>query len=241
MRNELSIAEDGYRDVSAIAGAINTRYAGDAFRRVIYTESHDEVANGKMRLTSEIDSADPGGYYARKRSLLGASLVLSSPGVPMLFQGQEFLENEWFRDEVPLDWRKYEQFAGIYRAYKDLIALRKNSAGTSAGLQGQQCDVYHQNPESKVVAFLRSQDSAAGTVLVVANLSVKPFEKYVIGAPAAGTWRVLINTDAKVYSDDFGGLQVPEVVEALASGADGKEFSLELPIGPYATIILSQY
>lgn len=34
----------------------------------------------------------------------GGPLVFSAPGIPMLFQGQEFLEGDWFRDTVPLDW-----------------------------------------------------------------------------------------------------------------------------------------
>ena len=34
------------------------------------------------------DNDDPTGYYAQKRSTLGAALVLTSPGLPMIFQGQ---------------------------------------------------------------------------------------------------------------------------------------------------------
>ena len=41
----------------------------------------------------------------------------------MLFQGQEFLEGGWFRDTVPVDWDKREEFRGIVRLYRDLIRL----------------------------------------------------------------------------------------------------------------------
>ncbi len=37
--------------------------------------------------------ASPGkadSWYAKKRSTLGAALVLTAPGIPMLFMGQEF-------------------------------------------------------------------------------------------------------------------------------------------------------
>ena len=28
-------------------------------------------------------------------------MVFTAPGIPVLFQGQEFLAGEWFRDTVP--------------------------------------------------------------------------------------------------------------------------------------------
>ncbi len=99
VREAVIVADDAYRSTNEVAEAISYSY-GDAFARVIYTESHDEVANGKARVPQEIDAGDPTGYYAQKRSTLGAGLVLTSPGIPMLFQGQEFLEGGWFRDTV---------------------------------------------------------------------------------------------------------------------------------------------
>ena len=53
---------------------------------------HDEVANGKARVPQEIAPGDPTHCSAQKRSTLAAALVFTAPGIPMLFQGQEFLE-----------------------------------------------------------------------------------------------------------------------------------------------------
>ena len=80
---------------------------GAPLERVIYTESHDDVANGQVRVPEAIT---PG----RRRQLVvgasgrrsGSALVLTSPGIPMLFQGQELLEDRWFDDTVALDWAK---------------------------------------------------------------------------------------------------------------------------------------
>ena len=118
------------------ARASTHRYNGDAFQRVIYTESHDEVANGKARVVHEIAPGDPKNWFAQKRSTLAAALVFTAPGIPMLFQGQEFLEGEWFRDTVPLDWDKREEFRGIVRLYRDLIRLRLNRGGHTRGSGG---------------------------------------------------------------------------------------------------------
>lgn len=66
-----------------MAGAIATIYNGDAFDRVIYTESHDEVANGRARLPEDINPGNAGSWFAQKRSVLGAVLVfLRRPASP---------------------------------------------------------------------------------------------------------------------------------------------------------------
>lgn len=53
VRSALIVAEDEQRNLDAVIDALKARYDDDAFRRVVYTESHDEVANGKARLPSE--------------------------------------------------------------------------------------------------------------------------------------------------------------------------------------------
>ena len=63
------------------------KYNGWDTKRVIYTESHDEVgyASGKSRVPSRIYWDDPDSYWSKKRSTLGAGIVLTSPGIPMIF------------------------------------------------------------------------------------------------------------------------------------------------------------
>ena len=55
---------------------------------------------------------------AQKRSTLAAALALTAPGIPMLFQGQEFLQSGWFRDDRPLDWGQMNEHAGIVQAVR---------------------------------------------------------------------------------------------------------------------------
>ena len=122
--------------MTCVAEAIATKYNDDAFQRVIYSESHDEVANGKARVPYEINRDDATGWHSQKRSTLAAALVFTAPGIPMLFQGQEFLEGGWFRDDVPLDWDLCREFRGIVRLYRDLIALRLDRRGADPGAAG---------------------------------------------------------------------------------------------------------
>ena len=59
----------------------------DAFKRVIYTESHDEVANGSSRVPEEIWPGYADSWPSRKRAALGAALVLTAPGHPHALPG----------------------------------------------------------------------------------------------------------------------------------------------------------
>ena len=58
---------------------------------------------GKARVPQEVSPNDPMGWCAQKRSTLAAALVFISPGILIIFEGQEFLEGGWFRDNVPVD------------------------------------------------------------------------------------------------------------------------------------------
>ncbi|MCE1175177.1 MAG: alpha amylase C-terminal domain-containing protein [Propionibacteriales bacterium] len=239
VREAVIAADDAYRSTNEVAEAISYSY-GDAFARVVYTESHDEVANGKARVPQEIDAGDPTGYYAQKRSTLGAGLVLTAPGIPMLFQGQEFLEGGWFRDTVALDWAQDENFHGIVRLYRDLIRLRLDRDGCSAGLTGGGINVFHNNDAANLLAFHRWRDHGVGDdVVVVANLSATERGGYRIGFPAAGQWRCIFNSDARVYSDAFGDHPSTDVV-AEPSGYDGLPASAEIAIAPYTMLIFTR-
>jgi 1,4-alpha-glucan branching enzyme len=82
IRSAIIAADDAARDLGAVRDALYHRYNGDAVRRVIYTESHDEVANGRSRVPEEIWPGNAGSWFSRKRSTLGAALVFTAPGIP---------------------------------------------------------------------------------------------------------------------------------------------------------------
>lgn len=240
VRGVVVLAQDEYRSMEAIRQAISFSYDGDAFRRIVYSESHDEVANGKARVPQEINPGDPTGWYAQKRSTLAAGLVFSSPGIPMLFQGQEFLQGEWFRDDVPLNWHLNEQFQGIVRLYRDLIHLRLNTKRHSRGLCGQFLNIFHVNEADNILAFQRwDQHGPGDDVVVVLNFNNAPRENYEIGMPTTGLWKLRLNSDAAIYSKDFQGFFSTDT-EAFEGGRDGLNAHATVSIGPYSMLIFSQ-
>jgi 1,4-alpha-glucan branching enzyme len=231
---------DADRSMAAISGAITHAYNGVPTERVVYTEDHDEVANGKSRIPEMISPGDAGSLAARQRSTLGAAIVMTSPGVPMLFMGQEFLENGHFDGTTPLDWSKQTTYSGILSMYTDLIRLRRNSDGHTQGLRGKNVSVFHVNETAKVIAYRRWDQGGPGDdVIVVANFSAKPFSVYDLGLPRAGAWKARFSSNDTKYSADFPGTPTADVA-TTATARDGFAQMGALQLGPYQVLILSQ-
>lgn len=237
IRAAIIAAEDSHRSMHSVRDALLHRYDGDAFKRVVYTESHDEVANGKARVVSEITSDDPESWYALKRSTLGAGLVLTAPGIPMLFQGQTTMEDGWFQDTDAIDWSNARKFSGVGRLYRDLIRLRTNADGISAGLSGQHVNVHHVNDQDKVVAYLRHKEGGPNDhTLIVANFSANGWEGYDLGVPVAGKWVARFNSDWSGYREDLSDFPVLDV-QATDTPRDGQPATATVAVAAYSLSI----
>ena len=240
IREAIITADDTARDMYAIRDAIYHRYSADAFERVIYTESHDEVANGKARVPEDIWPGNAGSWFSKKRSTLGAVLVFTAPGIPMIFQGQEILEDKWFHDQDPIDWSFLEKYSGIYQMYKDMIRLRRNWYDNTRGLRGQHVRVHHVNQNDKVIAFHRWESGGPrDSVVVVANMSSRGYQSYNIGFPREGLWKVRFNSDWDGYDRDFGNYFSYDTV-AYPEAKEGMPCNGNVGVGAYSAIILSQ-
>lgn len=237
IRDVLDPPADESRDMEKIRNILNTRYNNSPWQRIIYTESHDNDANGRSRLDEEIAPGDATDLFARKRSTLGAGLMLTAPGTPMLFQGQEFMETGFFTHWRPIDWQKNHQFEGILTLYRHLINLRHNKYDNSQGLRGDNIDVFCVDNIKKIVAYHRWDKGGVGDdVVVVANFSNNHLKDYQIALPREGTWRVRFNSDWKGYSEDFGGVEQIEV-----NGIKNNQGIIgQIDVGAYSLIVLSQ-
>jgi 1,4-alpha-glucan branching enzyme len=240
VRSAVIARDDASRDLGGVSRAIEYRYDMDAFRRVIFTESHDEVANGRARVPEEIWPGKVDSWFSKKRSTLGGALVLTSPGIPMIFEGQELLEDRWFQDKVPIDWSRTEDEHGILGMYRDLIALRRNLSGVTRGLCGQNDHVYHFDDAAKVIAFHRwDKQGPKDSAVVVVNMMNQSRDGYAIGFPRAGLWKTRFNSDAYSYDPNFANHASPDV-DAREEKLDGLPCSGKISIGPYTALLFSQ-
>ncbi len=240
VRPALEASDDEARNIDAVAAAIVGEGRGAPQSRVIYTESHDDVADGLTRVPEAISPGAADSWWAKKRSVLGSALVLTSPGIPMLFQGQELLEDRWFDDTVALDWEKASTNRGILRLHRDLIALRRDRDGSTRGLRGPNVAILRADQASKVLAMHRWMDGGPhDDTVIVANFAHRPLDDVPIGLPAPGLWKVRFNSDASTYAPDFAGHDAFDL-EADGPPLDGCDQSGRLSIGPYSVVVLSR-
>lgn len=229
---------DSARDLGAVVGALQGGYDGDGFARLIYIEDHDTVGNGGSRFPDQVDPADPTSFAARKRSMLAAALMLTAPGVPMLFMGQESLATGTFADP-PAPLAAPSPAGLLVRAfYRDLIGLRRNLSGAAGGLAGPVVDLLHRDDTGKVLAYLRSGPSGQDVVVVV-NLADKGYAEYDVGVPDVSAWQIRMNSDLPAYGADFTGRQTGTLTP-VARTTDGKPYALPLALGPYSVMILTR-
>ncbi|MBI2932418.1 MAG: alpha amylase C-terminal domain-containing protein [Planctomycetes bacterium] len=233
---------DADRNMWTVQHSLYHNFNGDGMQRVIYTESHDETANGRQRLPEDIWPGNADSWFSKKRSTLSAALVMTAPGIPLIFQGQEFLEDGWFHldGDDPLDWNRRNAFAGIVTLYRDLIRLRRNWNNTTRGLRGRNINVHHVNNWEKMIAFHRWDQGGRGDdVVIVANFADRTFTNYNVGFPRGGMWRVRFNSDWSGYSGDFGNTLGYDT-EAQWGSKDGMAFNGNVGVGPYSVVVFSQ-
>ncbi len=247
LRDALVPADDSARSMASVQCAIERRYAGDAFARLLSTDG------------PVTDAAD-GACESLKRSHLAAAMMLTSPGMPRIAQGQELLERppespwprrvDWTRycrkaaDCADCDCHKHNRcrpdgaYARVFRLYRDLIRLRRNAGRNTAGLQGQHVNVFHVNERDKVIAFHRWDRGGEGDdVVVVANFGGRRFESYTIGLPRGGAWRLRFNSDWRGYDDRFTSTGYDTT--AASPGHDGLPCQGNVGLGAYSVIVLS--
>ncbi len=239
IKQVLTETDDKHRSLQEVVEILMQSFNNDAFQRVIFTESHDSVANGSTRLPEEIAPGDAEGEYAKKKSTLGAILLLTAPGIPMLFQGQEFLAFKFFSEDNFIDWTRIERVQGITQFYKDLINLRKNRDGLSIGLLGNDTEVIHFNQDNLVIAYQRVHyEHQDNPTTVVLNFSDHRHNGYRIGLQQNLPLTVRFNSGWKGYDDAFSEVELVEV-HPEDTPHDEKSYSILVDLPSYGGIILS--
>jgi 1,4-alpha-glucan branching enzyme len=242
MRDELKKGNDGDRNMFTVRDIIGKVDNGNPVKLTKYTESHDECAgnNGKQRLVQDIDTYNARSYWAKKRAGLGLILAVFSPGLPMIWQGQENLETGNWSDSKNFSWDDVTTFAGYVAMIRDANRLKRNWYNTTRGFRGNGINVHHVNNTGKVVAFHRWQSGGAGDdVIVVANFGNTQYASYNIGAPSTGTWYCRYNSDWNGYDAGFGNYGGHNTT-AYAGAKDGMGNNMNVALGGYAVLVFSK-
>jgi len=236
LRSMLNLEDAQYGDslVKELLHTYNKDTSGSGFQKVIFSDSHDTAANGSVRINEAATPGNAGSVFARQFGLLADGIMLTAPGIPMLLQGAEFMQEGGFNDWQMLDWDKTAQFAGIVLAHQHLINLRIDTYDNVAGLTGPNIEIFHQDNENKVIAYRRwLRGGVHDDVIVIANFSDQRFKDYEFILPIEGTWRVRFNSSWKGYSPDFNETHV-------TTATTDEQSKITIELADYNLIILSQ-
>ncbi len=200
------------KTLDTVVYELGHKFNDDAFARIVFSDSHDTAANGSTRLNEATTPGNASSLQARQNTLIGSALALTIPGIPMLLQGQEFMQEGAFNDWQGLEWDKTTQFSGMVTAHKHLIDLRQNRHGGTAGLLGQNVRIFHRDDTNFVLGYHRWQNGGSGDdVVVVVNFGSSKFVEYHLQLPVAGAWSVCFNSSWKGYGVDFPELMTEHV------------------------------
>jgi 1,4-alpha-glucan branching enzyme len=147
---------------------------------VNYLESHDEERIVLEALESGFDATT-----AKRLSALGASVIFTLPGVPMLYQGQGWGESRQKNiDHNILTWEELETPEGrdLKHHYRRLVNLRRNTPALRTG----NFKIEQTDPAARVVVYHRWND-AGGDILVAVNFS-NDKRRVKLHIPSPGIW-----------------------------------------------------
>jgi 1,4-alpha-glucan branching enzyme len=215
-------------------------------------ENHDLVldADGDHRhprIPRLADAADSRSWYARSRSRVATAALMTGSGTPMLFMGQELLEDKLWSDDFHrvdrlLWWGGLDtgdrSVTDFHRFVRDLIGVRRRFPA----LRSDGSAVPLVDEDNRVVVLHRWMPREGRDVIVVISLNERTIwdAAYSVGMPCPGTWYEVFNSD---YYDHFPN---PDVagnagsVRADGPGMHGFAQSASLTVPANAVLMLSQ-
>ncbi|ERK58976.1 1,4-alpha-glucan branching enzyme [Gemella bergeri ATCC 700627] len=199
--------------------------------------SHDEVVHGKKSLLDK----SPVAYddkFNNFRAFLG--YMFAHPGKKLTFMGIDIAQFiEW--DEVrELDWllMLYPKHVTTHRYVKELNKYYRQTPafwqndGDWSGFKWHIVD----DKQNEVFVFSR-KDNNGKEVLVVSNFSGQILKGYEVGVDAWGSYKVVLNSDAKKY--DGSGLQNRNL-KTIKKEKNNFKYTLSINIPPYATLYIEK-
>ena len=206
--------------------------------RYILPLSHDEIVHLKRPLLEKMPGSDEE-KFAGLRLLLG--YMWTHPGAKLLFMGGEIgARREW--DETgSIDWALLEdpRHRGIrrwVRALNDLYAREPALHALDHAPEGfEWLDVH--DARRSVLSYVRWRPGWEDFVVVVANFSATAWPEYRVALPAAGTYRVLLDSGDPAFG---GGVrtQLPESAEEVDYLQRPAALTVDLP--PLGFLVLQR-
>jgi len=205
--------------------------------RFVLPLSHDEVVHGKGSLIGRM-SGDTWQRFANLRAYF--AFMWTQPGKKLLFMGGEFGQDWEWNHDGQLDWAALEH--PLHRGVQQLVGDLNRLYREQPALHVFDCDsagfrwIIADDNSNSTYAYYRQGHADSAPVIAVCNFTPVPRMRYRVGAPRAGVWREILNTDSELY----GGSNLGNGgrLETSTTPSHGQPFSLELTLPPLATVLL---
>lgn len=252
VRKVLQQAQQGQEAALSLNALRDTLYRpahfSAAWRAVQHLENHDlqrqENSNDRQpRLAALADPSSARSWYARSRARVANGLLLTAPGIPLLFMGQEFIEDKYWSDGPDSNafiwWDGLKTDAHMrnhLRFMQDLLQVRQQHPA----LRAENIHVFYVHEQDRIIAWHRWLADQGQDVVIIASLNENTFEHYQLGMPQGGLWREIFNSD--VY-DHYPNPQVAGNKGCIVADSipqHGLGYSARLVIPANALLIFSR-
>ena len=131
------------------------------------------------------------------------------PGKKLLFMGSEFAQGKEWNFDAELDWYQCDNdwHAGVKSLVKDLNRVYRDVPA----LHQKDCEkdgfswLDHENAAQSVYSYIRLGNDGEKPAIVVCNFTPEVHHNFTLGAPTAGYYREVLNTDASIYGGSNQG------------------------------------
>eukprot|EP00747_Dinoflagellata_sp_TGD_P093500 gnl/TRDRNA2_/TRDRNA2_165783_c1_seq2.p2 gnl/TRDRNA2_/TRDRNA2_165783_c1~~gnl/TRDRNA2_/TRDRNA2_165783_c1_seq2.p2 ORF type:complete len:248 (-),score=18.56 gnl/TRDRNA2_/TRDRNA2_165783_c1_seq2:111-854(-) len=138
-------------------------------------------------------------WHARAKCRMWYSLMIFSRGLPMVFQGTETHQDDWWHIDRPFNWDLTNDEFGIEML--SLVKAANNLRVQENAFTHDDLHICHADGKNGVVAYTRSHDGC--DFWVVVHLGEQQWDDavYKVKNPIGGSWNLVFNSQAK----EFGG------------------------------------
>ena len=198
--------------------------------------SHDEVVHLKCSMLNKM----PGlGHDKFDNLRVGYTFMIGHCGKKLLFMGQEFAQLSEWNEEVQLEWellenpfhngmKKYvQELLTLYNQYPCLYQHDNNWKGFEW--------INVEDKDKSTYSFFRKEDSGKNSLLFVFNFTPIERPDYRIGVPVKGVYKLLLNSDDKIYGGS--GKQQPKEIIAENVKWDHRDYSIPFSLPPYGAAV----
>ncbi|MBX5458081.1 MAG: 1,4-alpha-glucan branching protein GlgB [Thermogemmatispora sp.] len=202
--------------------------------------SHDEVVHMKGSLLTKMPG-DLWQRFANLRAFLG--YMWGHPGKKLLFMGGEFGQwREWNYRES-LDWHLLEPPSDPHHAQlRDFVRDLNRLLQQEPALSTLDCEpegfawIDCHDSENSVISFQRRSQRPEETLIFICNFTPVPRFGYRVGAPFAGEYYEVLNSDDLRYGGS--GLGNPQPLPSTPLAWQSCPQSIVLTLPPLSTIVL---